>query len=110
MPRFLNNTYNNEKWTKNLHNTEDWHLPRERENLLGKFPEQGFVGGVGEHQYNVDVSRPQLDKVTDVGDVRQLRDLYKVLLRRTTAWTQDRWMLRGRTVGITYLWIEGFVP
>lgn len=59
-------------------------LPRERENLLGKFPEQGILGGIGDHQYNIDMARSQLDQVTDVCDVRQFCHFHKVLLGRTT--------------------------
>lgn len=57
--------------------------PRERENLLSKFPEQGILGGVGEHQYDIDMARPQLHQVTGVRDVCQLCHLHKVLLGRT---------------------------
>lgn len=64
-----------------------WHSgsPGKRKDLLGKFPEQGRLGGVGEHQHHVDVARTQLDQVAGVGDVRQLRHLHKVLPRRTAA-------------------------
>lgn len=64
-------------------------LPREREDLLGKLPEQGILGGVCEHQYNIDVARHQLDQVTGVGYVCQLRHLHKVLLRRTAVWINE---------------------
>lgn len=40
--------------------------PREREDFLGKFPEQSTLGSIGEHQHDIDVARPQLDKVTGV--------------------------------------------
>jgi len=44
-------------------------LPGERKNLLGIFPEQSVLGGIGEHQHNIDVTRSQLDKVTGVCNV-----------------------------------------
>lgn len=62
-------------------------LPRERKNLLGKFPEQGSLGGVGEHQHNIHVAGPQLNQVAGVRDVCQLCHFHKVLLGRTAAWT-----------------------
>lgn len=68
---------------------EHWDLPRERKDLFGKFPEQSILGGVGEHQDDVDVARPQLDQVADVGYVGQLSHLHKVLLRRPATWTSD---------------------
>lgn len=58
-------------------------LPGKRKNLLGKFPEQGRLGGVGEHEHHVDVSRSQLHQVAGVCDVRQLRYFNKVLPWRT---------------------------
>lgn len=61
--------------------------PRERENLLCKLPEQSILGGVGEHQDNVNVTWSQSDQVTGVGDVCKLRHLHKVLLWRTAAQT-----------------------
>lgn len=60
-------------------------LPGKRKDLFGKFPEQGRLRGVGEHQHHVDVTRTQLDQVAGVSDVRQLRHFYKVLPRRTAA-------------------------
>lgn len=60
-----------------------WRSPRERKNLFGKFPEQGRLGGVGEHQHHIDVSWSQLDQVAGVRDIRQLSHLHKVLLWRT---------------------------
>lgn len=59
--------------------------PRERKDLFGKFPEQGGLGGVGEHQHNVDVARPEFDQVAGVRDVCQLCHFHKVLLWRSAA-------------------------
>lgn len=71
-------------------------LPRERKHLFGKFPEQGRLRGVGEHQHNVDVSWSQLDQVTGVRDVRQLRHFHKVLLWRTAARIEQKDKQNGR--------------
>lgn len=60
-------------------------LPGERKHLFGKFPEQGRLRGIGQHQDHVDVSRSELDQVAGVGDVRQLGHFHKVFLRRTAA-------------------------
>lgn len=60
-------------------------LPGERKNLFGKFSEQGRLRGIGQHQDDVDVSRPELDQVACVGDVCQLGHFHKVFLRRTAA-------------------------
>lgn len=60
-------------------------LPRERENLFSKFPEQGILGVVGEHQNNIDVAWPQFDQITGVGNVSQFCHFHKVLFGRTTA-------------------------
>lgn len=62
-----------------------WVSPGKRKDLFGKLPEQGRLGGVGEHQHHVDVTRPQLDQVAGVRDVRQLRHFHKVLPGRTAA-------------------------
>lgn len=60
-------------------------LPGKRKDLFGKFPEQGRLRGVGEHQHHVDVTWTQFDQVAGVRDVRQLRHFHKVLPRRTAA-------------------------
>lgn len=78
-------------------------LPRERKHLFGKFPEQGRLRGVGEHQHNIDVSRSQLDQVTGVRDVRQLRHFHKVFLWRTAARIEQKDKLNGRKAGKTSL-------
>lgn len=78
-------------------------LPRERKHLFGKFPEQGRFRGVGEHQHNVDVSRSQLNQVTGVGDVRQLRHFHKVFFWRTAARIEQKDKQNGRRAGITSL-------
>lgn len=76
-------------------------LPRERKHLFGKFPEQGRLRGVGEHQHNVDVSRSQLDQVTGVRDVCQLRHFHKVFFWRTAARIEHKDKRNGRKAGIT---------
>lgn len=80
-------------------------LPRERKNLFGKFPEQGSLGGVGEHQHNIDVARSELHQVAGVRDVCQLCHFHKVLLRRTAAWTDEKDRERERKAGMTFIWI-----
>lgn len=78
-------------------------LPRERKHLFGKFPEQGRLRGVGEHEHDVDVSRSQLDQVTGVCDVRQFCHFHKVFLWRTAARIEQKDKQNGRQAGNTPL-------
>lgn len=58
--------------------------PCEGIDLFGKLAEEDVFGGVAEHQHDVHVSRPQLYQIAEVGDVRQLGHLHKILLGRPT--------------------------
>lgn len=64
-------------------------LPGEGVHLLGELAEEDVLGGVGENQDDVHVSRPELHQVAEVGDVRQLRHLHEVLPGRA-AEVQDK--------------------
>lgn len=53
--------------------------PCEGIHLFRKLAQEDILGGVGEEQNHVHLSRPQLYQVAHVRDVRQLCDLHKIL-------------------------------
>lgn len=53
--------------------------PCEGIHLFSKLAQEEILGGVGEKQNNVHLSRPQLHQVAHVCDIRQLCDLHKIL-------------------------------
>lgn len=83
--------YKSESWFKTIKKNkteqfprEGFSLPCEGVDLLGELGQKDVLGGVGENEDDVHVSRPQLHQVAHVGDVRQLRHLHEVLFRRPT--------------------------
>lgn len=54
--------------------------PCEGIHLFSKLAQEDVLGGVGEKQHHVHLSRPQLYQVARVRDIRQLCDLHKILL------------------------------